>query len=88
MESLVASENDNRSVMVWDVQTGERKAELQGHFAGFSSDGQLILTISDGKAYVTGRDFPDSIVFNLNSAVSWGLTLKWRRRSADEDPQK
>lgn len=58
---FIAGEDENRNVMVWDVQTGKRKAELQGHFAGFSPDGQLILTIKDGYAYVSEWASSDSV---------------------------
>ena len=58
---FIAGEDENRNVMVWDVQTGKRKAELQGHFAGFSPDGQLILTISGGYAYVSEWALSDSV---------------------------
>jgi len=58
---FIAGEDENRSVMVWDVQTGKRKAELQGHFAGFSPDGQLILTIKDGNAYVSEWALSESV---------------------------
>ncbi|HKG58998.1 MAG TPA: WD40 repeat domain-containing protein [Pyrinomonadaceae bacterium] len=58
---FIAGEDENRSVMVWDLQTGQRKAELQGHFAGFSPDGQLILTIRDGNAYVSDWASSESV---------------------------
>ena len=55
---LTGGGDPDRKLIVWDAQTGARKAELEGQGGGvksvaFSADGRLILTTSyDGKARV------------------------------------
>jgi WD40 repeat protein len=57
---FVLGETDDRTVTLWDVQTGKPKAELHGHAGGFSPDGQLFLTISEGTVHVSETASPES----------------------------